>query len=127
MPPFESPIYLGGPVEQNTLHFIHQLDSIPGAKEVIPGLFWSGDFDLIKEKIGNKELTEEEVLFFVGYSGWGPGQLQEELDRKSWIIAPENPDFVFTQDQENLWQDLLRSMGSRYKVISNYPVDPRLN
>lgn len=126
-PNFDAPVFMGGPVEQDTLHFIHQRGDLAGATEVVEGLYWSGDFDQLQDLIDAGEIKKEEILFFVGYSGWSPGQLDTELERKSWIVAPENTDFVFAGDQEELWQKILRNMGDKYKVISNYPTDPRLN
>lgn len=127
-PVFDAPVFMGGPVEQNTLHFVHRLgDTLAGSHEISEGLYWSGDFDQLQEMIEAGKVATDEILFFVGYSGWGGGQLDAELERKSWIVAPENPDFVFTEDYEELWQQILRSMGDKYKVISNYPIDPKLN
>jgi len=122
-----APVFMGGPVEQNTLHFVHRRGDLPGAREVVEGLYWSGDLEQLKLMIEDGEVDAKEILFFVGYSGWSPGQLDTELERKSWIVAPENIDFVFTDDYEELWQEILRNMGEKYKVISNYPIDPRLN
>lgn len=125
---FDSPVFLGGPVEQNTLHYVHRLgEQLSGSRHISGDLYWSGDFDQLKEMIRSGEASEEEVLFFVGYSGWSPGQLFEELERKSWIIAPQNDAYIFDGEYEDLWKNILRGMGEKYRVISNYPVDPRLN
>lgn len=126
--PVQSPLFLGGPVEQDSLHYVHRLgDQIPESREIYPGLYWGGDFDTVKASVISQSASESDILFFVGYSGWAPGQLSRELHRKAWIVAPENTSFIFREDHEGLWKDLLRSMGSKYQVISNYPIDPRLN
>lgn len=127
MPSLESPVFMGGPVEQSTLHFVHRLEDLPGAKPVCHGVYWGGDFDDLKRQISLGHVDSSDVLFFVGYSGWGPGQLEQELERKSWIIAPEAPFFVFQPDYSDMWRQVLQSMGTKYRVISNYPVDPRMN
>ncbi|RMG70201.1 MAG: YqgE/AlgH family protein [Bacteroidetes bacterium] len=121
------PVFLGGPVEPNTLHFVHTFGELPGARPVYEGLFWGGDFESLKQLARAGHLQEENILFFIGYSGWSPGQLDGELKRKSWIIAPENMDFVFEYDPPKLWRDLLQSLGEKYRILSNYPQDPRLN
>ncbi len=127
-PVSHAPVFMGGPVEQNTLHFVHRLgDRLAGAREIVDELYWSGDFEQLKKMIEEGSVKAHEILFFVGYSGWSPGQLETELERKSWIVAPSNIDFVFTEDYEDLWQQILRDMGDKYKVLSNYPTDPRLN
>ena len=79
-----------------------------------------------KLKLGLLEL--DSVRFFLGYSGWGSQQLDEELTDETWIICRENLDeqtFKFTP--EELWKNLLKNMGGEFKVIANYPLDPRLN
>lgn len=127
-PHFPAPVFLGGPVEQDTLHFVHRMgNELIGAREIDEGIYWSGDFDILKDMIREGEANADDILFFVGYSGWSPGQLEAELKRKSWIVAPADLEFVFTTEYEDLWQKILRNMGEKYKVISNYPIDPRLN
>ncbi|HEX9955639.1 MAG TPA: YqgE/AlgH family protein, partial [Fibrella sp.] len=68
-----------------------------------------------------------DARFFIGYSGWESGQLTKELDEKTWIISQTDADFLFSTPADNLWRDILKRMGGQYKVLSNYPVDPRLN
>lgn len=128
IPFLDSPVFMGGPVEQSTLHYVHRMgDTISGSREIYKGLFWGGNFDDLKEQIQLGKVNPGDILFFVGYSGWSPGQLEGELDRKSWIVAPENMEFVFRSTYEDIWREVLQSLGSKYKIISNYPVDPRLN
>jgi len=128
IPDFDARIFIGGPVEQSTLHFVHRIgDNLSGSHQISEGLHWAGDFDQLRELILAGEVDPKEILFFVGYSGWGPGQLDTELERKSWIVAPEKADFVFQQDYADLWRQVLQEMGDKYKIISNYPVDPRMN
>lgn len=128
LPDNNSPVFIGGPVEQGTLHYVHRLgDVISGSREVYEGVFWGGNFEDLKRLMDKGLVRSSDVLFFVGYSGWSPGQLDDELDRKSWIIAPENPNFVFRENYGDMWRDILKSLGSKYQIISNYPVDPRLN
>ncbi len=129
MPKATVPIFLGGPVEQYSLHYVHRLGGhIPESREVIPNAcWWGGDFEKIKEMVLSEEVDERDILFFMGYSGWAPGQLQRELKQKAWIIAPENSAFVFRDSHEGLWREVLKSLGSKFQVIANYPIDPRLN
>lgn len=122
------PVYLGGPVGQNTLHYVHRLGSqIEGAIEIQPGLFWGGRFEDLETRLRVGKLTEEDVVFFVGYSGWAPGQLDRELEEGSWIVAPLGQVQILPPAPDSLWQTVLRNLGKRYQVAANYPVDPRLN
>ena len=123
-----SPLLLGGPVQQDSLHYIHRLgNKIPDSRHVYGDLYWGGDFDTIKSLLHTSQIGQQNILFIAGYSGWSTGQLSRELERKSWIVAPESVDQVFAKDRKNLWKMILRGMGSKFQVISNYPTDPRLN
>lgn len=123
----DAPVYLGGPVEQSTLHYLHRLADLPGARPVCDGVFWSGSFEVLQTSIERGMVDPDDILFFVGYSGWSPGQLDGELQRKSWIVTPEQPELIFDADRDDLWRQTLQSLGGKYKIISNYPVDPKLN
>ena len=128
LPPFDASVLMGGPVEQNTLHYIHRLgERIPNSQAITDGVFWSGDFDVLSNLIKSNAIDHDDIIFFVGYSGWGPGQLDDELESKSWIVAPENPELVFTDEYDDLWQQILGNMGGKYRVLSNYPIDPQNN
>lgn len=127
MPEIHAPVCLGGPVEQNMLQFVHKMEHLRNSRPVVDDVYWGGDFEELQELISHDIINPKELLFFVGYSGWAPGQLQSELDRKSWIIAPEDGEAIFSPSPETLWKDLLKNMGQKYKIISNYPVDPSLN
>ena len=78
-PKFNAKVHIGGPVEKNTLHFIHSLgDKIDQSVAVSENLYWSGNFETLKTLIRNGEVKESEVKFFSGYSGWSPDQLEDE-------------------------------------------------
>lgn len=121
-------LFVGGPVEYNTLHFIHRLgDLIPESVSLGHGIYWSGDFETVKSLINIGQIEEQNIRFFLGYSGWGAGQLQSELQKNSWIVRDANAELIFDSSVEQFWRKVLREMGGEYKVISNYPIDPRLN
>jgi putative transcriptional regulator len=64
---------------------------------------------------------------FAGYAGWGPGQLDGELEEGSWIVEPALPEDVFTSDPDALWSDVLRRKGGPFGVLALMPPDPSLN
>lgn len=121
------PLYLGGPVEQNTLHFLHQLSFIEDSIPVGGNCFWSGDFEQIVSLLNVGKITEQDIRFFIGYSGWSTGQLEDEINEKAWIIADSTPSFLFDTPADQLWRSVLRQMGGEYRVKSHYPIDPSLN
>lgn len=92
----EAPVFVGGPVSRNSMPFLHEYEGLEGAESVLPGLFWGGDFEMLKF-LNNEGLLHGRVKYFAGYSGWGPGQLQSELEQKSWIVAPAFRDDVFSE------------------------------
>lgn len=126
---FEGSLFLGGPVEQNTLHFVHHNSiDIPGAVALNEELSWSGDFEEVKWMMKSGMLSADDIKFFLGYSGWGSGQLRDELDRQSWFVRKNaRKEEVFDLGHDELWKAILNKMGGKYKLFSNYPPDPRLN
>ena len=122
-------IFVGGPVQQNTLQFVHRNnDLIEGGIEVMDGLYWGGNFEQMLTILETNLISKDEIKFFVGYSGWASGQLKGELELNSWIIFRNvSIDMIFDTNVESLWKEVLNTMGGKYKIISNFPVDPRLN
>lgn len=124
----DSPVSMGGPVENHTLHFLHKRgDLIDGAIELQEGLFWSGNFDQIKTLLNTGVLKENEIRFFLGYSGWGAGQIEEELKEDVWIVSDANTDVIFQSETSQIWRSVLRNLGGNYIIMANSPADPRLN
>ncbi len=125
----EIPVYVGGPVAANTLHFIHCVpDKIEGGIEICDGIFWGGDFETIKQLISNYQLNETEIKFFMGYSGWTPSQLDEELKENSWIVAEKcSAATIFNVSEQNMWKEVVISLGNKYAHIANFPENPQLN
>ena len=127
-PAFDSRLGLGGPVQKETLHYLHKLGNlIPNSTEVMSGVFWGGDFDTIKELIVSGDLKPGDIRLFVGYAGWTEGQLASEMESKSWIVCRANKDVLFNEKPEELWSKLLGGMGQPYAYMVNLPEDPRLN
>jgi len=126
---FSPTLYVGGPVQQDTLHFIHRSsDFMEGSLQVTEEIFWGGNYEQLIAMINNKTIVPEDFKFFLGYSGWAPGQLEEELEQKSWIVV-NNPTAVqvFDIKPSVLWKQVLDNLGGKFRIISNFPVDPRMN
>lgn len=127
-PEFNAKIYIGGPVEHDTLHFIHKLgDKLEGSKEIMPGVYWGGNFEALKVLAENNAIKPEDIRFFIGYSGWGPNQLGEELKENTWIVSQTSQEVIFSEDFENLWRTAVIELGERYAHIANFPENPYLN
>jgi putative transcriptional regulator len=125
---FPVPVYYGGPVQMDTIHFLHQYpDKIPGGMEVMKDVYWGGDFSLLSNMIKNGEIDFNRVRFFLGYSGWGAGQLEGELNEKSWLTSLATRKLVFHEKPDAIWKDSLKQLGGEYEMMINFPIDPSLN
>lgn len=122
------PVFYGGPVQVDTIHFLHQYpDVIPGGQEVFKGVYWGGDFDAVVRLILNNEIEPAKIRFYVGYSGWSDGQLQEEMKEKTWLTVKATRKLVFHENYEEIWKDALKHLGGDYEIMVNFPIDPQLN
>ena len=118
----------GGPVAQNYMLCLHRCgEYIRESEPVVDGISLCGDVDDIMEVAEYDSITSEQIRFFVGYSGWAPGQLEGELERDYWIVTRGSAELVFEHDPCELWSSLLRRMGGEYAILANFPHDPRLN
>ena len=91
-------------------------------------LWWGGEFESLIENLKTGEMDSDSVRFFIGYSGWASGQLSDELSENTWIISDSNLEVEILQNTpDELWRSVLKNMGGEFKVMANYPLDPRLN
>ncbi|TMI66301.1 MAG: YqgE/AlgH family protein [Bacteroidetes bacterium] len=122
------PVYYGGPVQMDTLHFIHQYpDIIPGSFEISKGIYWGGDFEMVIDMIKKKEIKPSKIRFYVGYSGWSGGQLDGELKEKSWLTVQAERKLIFHKNIDEIWKDSLKHLGGDFEMMINFPIDPQLN
>ena len=128
LPKFNSMLHYGGPVEPDTLHYLHRTgDTLEGSIEITGGVYWGGNFEALKILIETKQVDPSDFQFFIGYSGWGPGQLKHELKEKSWMLTSARKEHCFLENPESLWHNVLKTMGNEYAIIANFPEDPSLN
>jgi len=127
-PAFEAPVYLGGPVKNDSLFFIHTLgELIPDSMEIIDGLFWGGDIEAVKEMIIIGQINPSHIKFFMGYSGWVANQLDSELKKNSWLVSRTNAKDIMQGKIDVLWESSLKSLGKDYAYWTNFPEDPAMN
>jgi len=125
---FDVALHYGGPVAPDSLHFIHTIGTkIQNTKEILPGLFWGGEFNQLLGMISDGLISSGSVKFFMGYSGWGSAQLEDELSQNSWFVTSAKPKTIMSDETDNLWKSVLAKKGGDYKMISNFPEDPSLN
>jgi putative transcriptional regulator len=125
---FELPIYLGGPVQIDTLHYLHQYPNLmPDSQKVTEDVYWGGDFETLKILIKNREIDTEKIKFFLGYSGWSKGQLNDELEEKTWLTVKSNSKIIIETAPDETWKESLLLLGGKYEMLIHYPTDPQLN
>jgi putative transcriptional regulator len=125
---FELPVYYGGPVQMNTIHFLHQYpDLIPDSLSIGNDICWGGNFETVSALIKSKSIDPRKIKFFVGYSGWGNGQLRDELKEKSWLTVSATKNLVFNTLHHEIWKGSLQQLGGDYEMMINFPIDPQLN
>ncbi|MFM7770784.1 MAG: YqgE/AlgH family protein [Bacteroidota bacterium] len=128
LPELSGRISLGGPVKNDSVFYLHTLgELVKGSTRVMPGIWYGGEFEDIKVLIDNNTLPENSLRFFIGYSGWGAKQLQEEIASKSWFVANIEVEDIMNSSENNLWQEVLKTMGVKGDVISKFPDNPNLN
>lgn len=126
-PEFNAKISIGGPVRVDTIHFIHSLgEAIPDSVPLIDNLWWGGDFETLKKLVSDGFVSENDVRFFLGYSGWEPNQLEKELKENSWLVADLDAKTILGSEQ-NIWKQTLVKLGQRYKLWAEFPENPTLN
>lgn len=117
-PAFDSAAYYGGPVQTDTIHYVHNVgDLLEDSVKVGKGVYWGGDFEKLKFLIDSKLITEKNIRFYVGYTGWTEGQLEEEIKDGAWMIADLDANYVFQQKLDTMWKMVLENKGSSYAVI----------
>jgi len=127
-PEADIPVYLGGPVSTNTLHYIHTLgDLLPDSKSIFSEIYLGGDFERLKKLIEQGVATRNNLRFFIGYSGWDAGQLERELSENSWVIAKLRVNQIMMGNDQEIWKKVLRDLGKKYKLWADFPENPGLN
>lgn len=123
------PVYIGGPVGSDTLHFIHRChDRMNSGTEIIKGVYWGGNFEALKLLLNNELIEADEIKFFMGYSGWNKEQLVDELEQNSWLTSNTYSDeLLFLNNEENLWKEILIGLGPKYAHIARFPENPMWN
>jgi putative transcriptional regulator len=127
-PPINSVVSLGGPVQTNTLHYLHTLgDIIPGSVKVMDNVYWGGEYEVIKRLLESGSLTNENIRFFLGYSGWQANQLEDELNDNAWVVADIGSTEIMTPMSKYFWNKTLHRLGKKFQMWSNFPENPQMN
>jgi putative transcriptional regulator len=121
----EMPLFLGGPVQPTAMSFLHADTFLPEAN-VLANLSVGHSLDELVD-LGESFSADKKVKLFAGYSGWSPGQLEDEMKRKAWLTHPASVELIFSPETEALWSKLMRQKGWKNQLLSQLPDDPSLN
>lgn len=122
-------IFNGGPVEQDSLYFIHNVpDLVPNSVEISEGIYWGGDFDVVIDLVQQNRITSDNVKFFLGYSGWSKDQLNDEMSANSWVITDNSSiQDIISKPAIDYWRNQILALGGDYMLWSNAPENPAHN
>ncbi len=124
------PVHEGGPVENDNLYFIHAIDELADTSiEITSGLYWGGDIERIKDWLRTSKKPEPYIRFFLGYSGWESGQLEQEIEDGVWILDqdPKNNDDLLFKREELIWKESIDQIGGSLSYWQNAPENPEHN
>lgn len=120
----EAPIFTGGPVQPTAGVVLAELEPGEGQGPVIfDGIALLPGLDQLAEALPAARRTR----VFAGYAGWGPGQLEDEIEREDWIRERARPEDVFSEAPERLWSAVLTRKGGEYALVARMPEDPSQN
>lgn len=125
---YDGKIYVGGPVSQSQVFYLcRSAEPIPELDVVCPGVQLGMSWDLLESVMERLENPNQDIRFYLGYSGWGAGQLAGEMERKSWLVCDAKDHFTFGDDEDRIWEDVVRSLGKDYVYLVKAPVNPQWN
>ncbi len=116
-------LFLGGPVQPQAAVVVADFQ-VPDRAEILA----LGSIGFLPQESDPADLGGiRRARVFAGYAGWGPGQLEGEMEQESWIVEPARPEDVFTDEPEHLWDAVLKRKGRKYDLLRLMPFDPSLN
>lgn len=127
-PEFDEDVFMGGPVGHDTIHYVHTRgDVLDDSVPVRDGLWWGGNFEQLKSLIESEVVIASDIKFFVGYSGWSPGQLNDELKMGSWVVDTMDNNYLINIPSDKLWKSTMTNKGSHLAIIAEIPDSLNLN
>ena len=125
---YNEKIYLGGPVSQSMVFFLCRSPSAAGKlDEVCSGVYLGSNLETLESLYFSLENPEQDIRFYLGYSGWSGGQLAEEMEQNSWLVQRANEQFIFLDSENLIWPKAVNSLGEKYQYLTKAPVNPQWN
>jgi len=125
---YNEKIYLGGPVSQSMVFFLCRSPSAAGKlDEICSGVYLGSNLETLESLYSSLENPEQDIRFYLGYSGWSGGQLAEEMEQNSWLVQRANEQFIFLDSESLIWPKAVNSLGKKYQYLTKAPVNPQWN
>lgn len=125
---YKGKIYVGGPVSQSMVFFLCRSSlEIPELDTICEGVHLGSSLDTLETVYPLVEDPERNIRFYLGYSGWSGGQLAGEMEQRSWLIQDAQERFVFGDPEDQIWPEVVNSLGEKYQYLINAPVNPQWN
>ncbi len=118
-------VYAGGPVQKNAMLILCRSSEPPEDAAILENIFLARDLEMFK----NPDLLgpDGKIRCYVGYAGWGQGQLEAELKAGAWQLLPGDAGLIFDADFATLWQKMMQRIGGEWAIYASMPPDPSLN
>lgn len=128
-PSIEISLSTGGPVETESLFFLHALgNKLNLSTQIAENIFIGGDFHQLYQFIEPEHIEKNQIRFFLGYSGWSAGQLEEEIEQNAWVVADvKDAEEIMKIHQPDAWKYFMEKLGNKYKIMTDFPINPNDN
>ena len=124
---FDAVVCIGGPVSRDRIYILHTLGKlIPNSVKIKDNLYWGGDTQVLSEKIAAGIVKTNQVRFFVGYAGWEPNQLEDEINKNYWLVSTIDVKTVM-KPFTKIWNNVVSNLDDKYKIWGNFPENPLHN
>ncbi len=119
----------GGPVETESLFFLHTLgNQLNLSTPIFGNIAIGGDFKQLYQVITPEHIEKSQIRFFIGYSGWSAGQLEQEIKQNAWVVADEkDAEEIMKIHQPDAWKYFMGKLGNKYKLMTDFPINPNDN
>jgi putative transcriptional regulator len=117
----DQPLFLGGPVQPQTLSFLHS-DAILRDANIMLNLNVGHSLDVLME-LSESYSSPQKLKLFAGYAGWSAGQLDNEMARQDWLVHPATIELIFSAEPDQLWRVILRQKGLKNRLLADSPDD----
>ena len=109
----DMPVFAGGPVMHQTAFALHNFENCKESEEILPNVYTGYD-EILLAICEHNAIPKMDFKFFIGYSGWSPGQLEDEIQRKMWVVAEGNEELVLKTPTSKVWEKAVKNLGQDY-------------